>query len=87
MMRCILGFVQRSAYWRAMGTGQERGPSEDVERFGSHHLLDELQVAGHEGLFVVDHGVDLPDREEGAVGVGQREGVHQDVVELVEQGL
>ena len=66
---------------------EKRGPGEDVDGFGGQHLLDELHVARHEGFGVVDVGVDLPNRQRGAVGVGQGERVHQDVVELVEQGL
>jgi len=66
---------------------QERGPSEDVDGLGGHQLFDELRVAVHESFGVVDHGVDLPDGKPGAVGVGEREGVHEDVVELVEEWL
>ena len=66
---------------------EKGGPGEDIDRFGGHHLLDEFHIAGHEFFRVVHHGVDLPDGEPGAVGIGESEGVHEDVVELVENGL
>ena len=67
--------------------GEKRRPSEDVDGLGGQQLLDEFEVARHEGFAVVDHGVDLPDGEPSAVGLGERERVHEDVVELVEHGL
>jgi len=67
--------------------GEAGGPSEDVDGLGGEDLLDELHVALDECIGVVDVGVDLPDRSVGAVGVGQGEGVHEDVVELVEDGF
>lgn len=67
--------------------GEEGRPGEDVDGLGGHYLFDELQVTLHEGFGVVDVSVDLPDSEPCTVGVGERQGVHKDVVELLEDRL
>jgi hypothetical protein len=60
------------------------GPREDVDGLRGQQLLDEVHVGRHEFLAVVHHGVNLPDGLPAALGTGQRERIHQNVVQLIQ---